>query len=69
MRCVCMACSKLVLAGGRGMAKVVGTSPQRGKTKHPLHAGRRIFVVRHGFLLIIRGFVKVAVSNAGVIQA
>ncbi|WP_298209024.1 hypothetical protein [Acidovorax sp.] len=26
------------------------------------------FVVRHGFLLIIRGFVKVAVCNAGVIQ-
>ena len=30
--------------------------------------GLQVFVVRHGFLLIIRGFVKVAVCNAGVIQ-
>ena len=30
--------------------------------------GLRVFVGWHGFLLIIRGFVKVAVCNAGVIQ-
>jgi len=69
MKWVLMACAKLVLKDRQGMTKVVGASPQRGKTKRPLHAGSRIFVVRHGFLLIIRGFVKVAVSNAGVIQA
>ena len=28
----------------------------------------RVFVGWHGFLLIIRGFVKVAVCNAGVIE-
>ena len=30
--------------------------------------GLRFFVVARGFLLIIRGFVKVAVCNAGVIH-
>ena len=30
--------------------------------------GLRVFADCHGFLLIIRGFVKVAVCNAGVIQ-
>ena len=46
----------------------VGVSPQRGTRAHRICARHVEFSWRHGFLLIIRGFVKVAVCNADVIQ-
>ena len=49
-------------------ATAVGTSPQRGGHMHNPQTRLRVFVWCHGFLLIIRGFVKVAVCNAGVIH-
>ena len=46
----------------------VGMSPQQPLVRTTFKASLQVFADCHGFLLIIRGFVKVPVCNAGVIQ-
>lgn len=64
-RCPCI---MTVQKGGLFAPCVVGRWLQPGSARTTFATTLRVFAVCHGFVLIIRGFVKVPVCNAGVIQ-
>ena len=62
-----LAIGRRAIAGAANPAPLVDHHTKTGV--HLVSPPRaQVFVDVHGFLLIIRGFVKVAVCNAGVIQ-